>query len=147
MFKRFKAWLQKRREQKIQAAIEAYARQYILKNGYNQDRDLTLLIDITARVSEKYTKEVEAVYEELHKGTVVRGGTDFQEDSVTLVTNILSMISREYMALLMIYFGNIENLTAYVHLLLFGVEERIIKLNKKRLREIRGMATPQAEKQ
>lgn len=147
MFKRFKAWLQKRRERKAKAAVDAYARQYIFKNGYDQNRDLTLLIDITARVSEKYTKEVEAVYEELHKGTVVRGGTDFQEDSVTLVTNIISMVSPEYMALLMIYFGNIENLTAYVHLLLFGVEERIIKLNKKRLREIRGQVVPQPEAQ
>ena len=138
MFKRFKAWLAARKEQKRQQAIRAYARQYILQNGYNQNRDLTLLVDITARVSEKYSKEVEAVYEELNKGTFVRGESDFQEDVIKMTTNITSFLSEEYMALLMIYFGNIENLTAYVQLLLFGVEEKIIKLNKHRIREIRG---------
>jgi hypothetical protein len=138
MFKRFKEWLQARKERKIQRGIDNYAHQYVLKNGYNQDRDLTLLVDITARVSDKYVKEVKAVYEELHKGAIVRGESDFQEDMVTLVTNILGMVSREYMALLMIYFGNIENLTSYVHLLLFAVEESVIKLNKQKIREIRG---------
>lgn len=149
MFKRFRAWLAARRERKAREAAERSARlfalNYIQKHGYDQNRDLGMLRDIAARISEKYLSEVKAVYEELHRGSFVRGESDFDEDNVKMITNIVSMLSREYMALLMIYFGSIENLTSYIGLLLFSVEENIVKYNKMKLRSVRGKVTQEEQ--
>lgn len=135
MFKRISEYFKKRKERKMIEQRRRYANEYIAKFGLNQERDLAVLKEIAKKLAEKYNIEIGLYIAKQKKGIYINGERA-EDDINSLVTKTLSMISSVYMNILMVYFGNLDNLCQYVALLFSETEFHILSTNKVKMEEM-----------
>lgn len=78
-----------------------------------------------------------SIAKQREKTDIVKSGATM-EDISKLTTETMGMLSDEYKNILLVYFGNIENLVTFVTMKYAEIQMYVIEINKQKLSQIKG---------
>jgi hypothetical protein len=124
----------KKKQAKARAIFRA---NYLQKFGLNKDRDFSILDSIIKSKTATYLSITVSIAKQREKTDIVKSGATM-EDISKLTTETMGMLSDEYKNILLVYFGNIENLVTFVTMKYAEIQMYVIEINKQKLSQIKG---------
>jgi len=110
---------------------------YLQKFGLNKDRDFSILDSIIKSKTATYLSITVSIAKQREKTDIVKSGATM-EDISKLTVETMGMLSDEYKNILLVYFGNIENLVTFVTMKYAEIQMYVIEINKQKLSQIKG---------